>query len=58
MLWNHPTIVSLAEYLAKKVVPREEPESGIDLVLDPAGSVLDGLFDSVESAPVGSESRI
>jgi phthiocerol/phenolphthiocerol synthesis type-I polyketide synthase A len=58
MLWNHPTIVLLAEHLAKKLVPQEDSESGIDLVLNSAGSVLDALFDSVESAPAGSESRI
>jgi phthiocerol/phenolphthiocerol synthesis type-I polyketide synthase A len=58
MLWNHPTIVLLAEHLAKKLVPQKDSESGIDVVLDSAGSVLDALFDSVESAPAGSESRI
>jgi phthiocerol/phenolphthiocerol synthesis type-I polyketide synthase A len=58
MLWNHPTIALLAEYLAKKLLPQENSESDIGLVLDSAGSVLDVLFDSVESAPVGTESRI
>jgi phthiocerol/phenolphthiocerol synthesis type-I polyketide synthase A len=58
MLWNHPTIALLAGYLAKKLLPHENSESDIGLVLDSAGSVLDVLFDSVESAPVGSESRI
>jgi phthiocerol/phenolphthiocerol synthesis type-I polyketide synthase A len=58
MLWNHPTIVLLAEHLTKKLVPQEDSEGGIDLVLDSPGSVLDALFDSVESAPAGRESRI
>lgn len=54
MLWNHPTITSLAAYLAKKLVPREESADDIDLLPDPADSVLDSLFDSVESTPAGS----
>jgi phthiocerol/phenolphthiocerol synthesis type-I polyketide synthase A len=58
MLWNHPTIALLAEYLAKKLLPQQDSETDVDLVPDSAGSVLDVLFDSVESAPVGSESRI
>ena len=58
MLWNHPTIALLAEYLAKKLLPQQDSETGVDLVPDSGGSVLDVLFDSVESAPVGSESRI
>ena len=58
MLWNHPTIALLAEYLAKKLLPQEDSESDIDLVPDSASSVLDELFDSIESAPVGSEGRI
>ena len=58
MLWNHPTIALLADFLAKKLLPQQDSETGVDLVPDSAGSVLDVLFDSVESAPVGSESRI
>jgi phthiocerol/phenolphthiocerol synthesis type-I polyketide synthase D len=61
MLWNHPTISSLAAYLAEMLAPQQvapegRDEGGADLTLDPAGSVLDELFDSVESASAGSES--
>ena len=53
MLWNHPTIASLAEYLAKKLLPQEDSEGDVDVTPDSASSVLDALFDSVESAPAG-----
>ncbi|MCV7258299.1 type I polyketide synthase [Mycobacterium shimoidei] len=55
MLFNHPTVSSLANYLAKKLVPQENPDDDIDMLTDSASSVLDDLFDSVESAPAGSE---
>jgi phthiocerol/phenolphthiocerol synthesis type-I polyketide synthase A len=58
MLWNHPTITSLAEYLAKRLLPQQDSEGGVDATPDAASSVLDALFDSVESAPAGSESGI
>jgi phthiocerol/phenolphthiocerol synthesis type-I polyketide synthase A len=58
MLWNHPTIASLAEYLAKRLLPQQDSEGGVDATPDAASSVLDALFDSVESAPAGSESGI
>jgi acyl carrier protein len=59
MLWNHPTISSLAGYLAEILAPqRESEESDVDLTLDSTSSVLDALFDSVESAQAGSESGI
>ena len=32
MLWNHPTIASLAGYLAKKLLPQENSEGDIDVV--------------------------
>lgn len=53
MLWNHPTIASLAGYLAKKLLPQSE-EGDRDTLSDPASNVLDALFDSVESAPAGN----
>jgi phthiocerol/phenolphthiocerol synthesis type-I polyketide synthase D len=61
MLWNHPTISSLAAYLAEMLAPQSLPEDdrdddGFDPMSDSAGSVLDELFDSVESASAGRES--
>ncbi len=57
MLWNYPTVASLAAYLAEKVLPQEDSDD-VDVLPDSASSVLDDLFDSVESAPAGSESGI
>ncbi|HME16845.1 MAG TPA: beta-ketoacyl reductase, partial [Mycobacterium sp.] len=59
MLFNHPTISSLAAYLADVLAPQEVPqEDTVDLALDSASSVLDELFDHVESASAGNESGI
>jgi phthiocerol/phenolphthiocerol synthesis type-I polyketide synthase A len=58
MLFNHPTIVTLAAYLAKKLLPQSESDDEIDQLGDSASSVLNELFDSVESAPAGSERGI
>ncbi|MDT5021581.1 MAG: phthiocerol/phenolphthiocerol synthesis type-I polyketide synthase, partial [Mycobacterium sp.] len=58
MLFNYPTIVALAEHLAKKVSPQPESDSEIDILGDSDGGVLSELFDSVESAPAGSERGI
>ncbi|OBK32121.1 polyketide synthase [Mycobacterium sp. 1245111.1] len=58
MLFNYPTIVALAEHLAKKVSPQPESESDDDALGDSDGGVLSDLFDSVESAPAGSERGI
>ena len=58
MLWNHPTIASLTAFLAKKLLPQEDSDDDIDMMPDTASSVLNELFDSVESAPAGSESGI
>ncbi|HEY1841616.1 MAG TPA: type I polyketide synthase [Mycobacterium sp.] len=55
MLFNYPTIVALAEHLAKKVLPQTETDSDIDVLGESDGGVLSELFDSVESAPAGSE---
>ena len=55
MLWNHPTITSLAAFLAKKVLPQEYAHDHGDLPFDSASNVLDDLFASVESAVAGSE---
>jgi phthiocerol/phenolphthiocerol synthesis type-I polyketide synthase D len=59
MLFNHPTISSLAVYVAGLLAPPDEPEENTaDPAADSASSVLDELFDSVESASAGSESGI
>jgi phthiocerol/phenolphthiocerol synthesis type-I polyketide synthase D len=59
MLFNHPTIASLATYVAGLLAPPDAPEEDTaDLAADSASSVLDELFDSVESASAGSESGI
>jgi phthiocerol/phenolphthiocerol synthesis type-I polyketide synthase A len=58
MLFNYPTIVALAEHLSKKVLPQTESDSDIDVLGESDGSVLGDLFDSVESAPAGSERGI
>jgi phthiocerol/phenolphthiocerol synthesis type-I polyketide synthase A len=58
MLFNYPTIVALAEHLAKKLLPQAESDDGIDALGDSTSSVLNELFDSVESAPAGSERGI
>jgi phthiocerol/phenolphthiocerol synthesis type-I polyketide synthase A len=58
MLWNHPTIAALTAFLAKKLLPQEDSDDDIDMMPDAASSVLNELFDSVESAPAGSERGI
>jgi phthiocerol/phenolphthiocerol synthesis type-I polyketide synthase A len=58
MLWNHPTIASLAGYLAKQLVPQEDSECDSDIVDGSTDSVLDSLFDSVESTSANTEGRI
>ncbi|WIM89869.1 beta-ketoacyl synthase N-terminal-like domain-containing protein [Candidatus Mycobacterium wuenschmannii] len=58
MLFNYPTIVALAEHLAKKVAPQPESDNDIDILGDSDGGILGELFDSVESAPAGSERGI
>jgi phthiocerol/phenolphthiocerol synthesis type-I polyketide synthase A len=60
MLWNHPTIGELAAYLTKKLLPdQKKPADNIDEVPGSTGSVLDALFDRVESTAItGTETRI
>ncbi len=56
MLFNYPTVASLASYLAKLVAP--QADSGVDemaVLSASAGSVLDSLFDSIESTSVAGE---
>ena len=58
MLWNHPTIASLAGYLAEKLLPQKNSEGDIDSIHGSKNSVLDTLFDSIESTSASTESRI
>jgi phthiocerol/phenolphthiocerol synthesis type-I polyketide synthase A len=58
MLWNHPTITSLAEHLAKKLVPQDDSDDGVDVLSGSASSVLDELFDSIEAPTASVESGI
>jgi phthiocerol/phenolphthiocerol synthesis type-I polyketide synthase A len=58
MLWNHPTIESLTTFLVEKISSQQDPDSDIDVLSDSKNSVLDTLFDEVESAPAGIESGI
>jgi acyl transferase domain-containing protein len=56
MLFNHPTVTALADYLAKVVTP--QADSGNDEIAElsaSAGSTLDSLFDRIESSPVAAE---
>ncbi|MGH3524605.1 MAG: beta-ketoacyl reductase, partial [Mycobacterium sp.] len=58
MLWNHPTITALAGHLTKKLLPQQDSDDGIDVLSDSASSVLNELFDHVESSAAGSERGI
>jgi phthiocerol/phenolphthiocerol synthesis type-I polyketide synthase A len=58
MLFNYPTIVALAEHLAKKLLPHTDSDNNSDALGGSDGSVLDDLFAHVESAPAGSERGI
>ncbi len=56
MLFNHPTVAALADFLAKVVTP--QADSGNDEIAElsaSAGSTLDSLFDRIESSPVAAE---
>ena len=58
MLWNHPTVESLAAYLTAKLVPAEVP--AVDTMTasaDPRKAYSTALFDRVESAPARTENR-
>ena len=59
MLFNHPTIGSLATYVAGLLAPPDVPEENSGgSAGEPERSVLDDLFDSVESASASSESGL
>ncbi|RAV00430.1 beta-ketoacyl reductase, partial [Mycolicibacter senuensis] len=57
MLWNHPTTAALAAHLTGKLLPQEDsgddPAAAGGELTESADSVLNELFDSVESAPAG-----
>ncbi|HLS00041.1 MAG TPA: acyl carrier protein, partial [Mycolicibacillus parakoreensis] len=57
MLWNHPTTAALAAHLTGKLLPQQDsgddPAAGNGELPESADSVLNELFDSVESAPAG-----
>ena len=58
MLFNHPTVASLASYLARLLVPQvDSGEDEMALLSASAGSILDSLFDEIEStSPEGDRS--
>ncbi len=58
MLWNHPTIASLTAYLVEKLSPQQDSDGDTDVLPDSGSSVLDTLFDQVESTPASVESGI
>jgi phthiocerol/phenolphthiocerol synthesis type-I polyketide synthase A len=58
MLFNYPTIVDLADYLTKKLLPQQESDDQSDTPADTDGGILSELFADVESAPAGSERGI
>jgi phthiocerol/phenolphthiocerol synthesis type-I polyketide synthase A len=58
VLWNHPTIASLSAYLGKKLLAQEDSEGDINLLPHSTSSVLDTLFDQIESTPASTESRV
>lgn len=50
MLWNHPTIGSFSGYLVKLLLPDAFADDDDDqIATEAAASVLDSLFDSIES---------
>ena len=57
MLWNHPTVSSFAAHVAGWLTPKadQSSEDHNEVVTDSV-SVLDALFDSVESNSVESNS--
>jgi len=59
MLWNHPTVAGLAEFVTELLAPqRQSQEAEVPPQPEPAGGLLDELFDSVESVPAHSESGV
>ena len=56
MLFNHPTVAALATYLANRVAPEQDSsEDEMAALSASAGSVLDSLFDRIESTSAEAE---
>ena len=56
MLFNHPTVAALAAYLANRVAPQQDSDEDEMAALSAsAGSVLDSLFDRIESTSSEAE---
>ena len=56
MLFNHPTVASLSDYLTKIVSPQDDSSNDEMAALSAsAGSVLDSLFDRIESTTPEAE---
>ncbi|PJE10935.1 type I polyketide synthase [Mycobacterium sp.] len=56
MLFNHPTVSALATYLANRVAPEQDSgEDEMAALSASAGSVLDSLFDRIESTSSEAE---
>ena len=56
MLFNHPTVASLAGYLTKLVAPTPDSEQDeMALLSASAGSVLDSMFDRIESTSTDAD---
>ena len=59
MLWNHPTITSLIAYLVERLSPQHDSDGDSNVLDDDSGSsVLDSLFDEVESTSASVDSGI
>jgi phthiocerol/phenolphthiocerol synthesis type-I polyketide synthase A len=56
MLFNHPTVALLAKYLTKVLAPQDGSEEDEMAALSAsAGSILDSLFDRIESTTADGE---
>ncbi|ARG68481.1 polyketide synthase [Mycobacterium kansasii] len=56
MLFNHPTVATLARYLTNRVAPQQDSSADEMAALSAsAGSVLDSLFDRIESTSAEGE---
>ncbi len=59
MLWNHPTVATLAAYVAERLArQRETPVEAKGLPPDATSGPLQALFDRIRSAPSGNETSL